>query len=437
MSLFDVDESVPIPKPEQPVVNPTPYKGVPVDTQTVPLKTLLTAIEGRRWVVTWFSQVLGGDGETAAQQDSRLAIHQQYKRINNLELKVTDPIPVNPTYNVESTEFEARGRANMYPGVIPNPGDMFIADLGDGRPGLFIVIAPVEQRTIFTQTTYSIEYTLKQYLTASDHLDLLEKSVQEYFFIRDFLDTGINPLITTAAHNQYRELLEMRETLPAEYLNQYIHREFSTLLLPGFEARTYDPFLTGFVDACFGDRVTEVYMRGLNKPTVMDGRDRLPVTVFDAILDLRPRTLKRAERQIKLASTRMFYANPYYGGIRYSGITYVVYPPNPQAGYTWAGEDWDSRSLPPPVPANADGTRDIPQLFADGHYVFSQAFYTRNTDNLSVLEALVWQMFDNNTVDPAKVLALWDRSYDWDPLSQFYLLPVLYALIPSAMRGLP
>lgn len=437
MSLFDVDESVPIPKPEQPVINPTPYKGVPVDTQVIPLKTLLTAIEGRRWVVTWFSQVLGGDNEVAAQQDSRLAINQQYKRINDLELKVTDPIPVNPTYNVESTEFDARGRANMYPGVIPNPGDMFIADVGDGRPGLFIVISPVEQKTIFTQTTYSIEYTLKQYLTPEDHQDLLEKTIREYYFIRDFLDTGINPLITTEAHEQYRELLEMRNVLPMEYLNQYIDREFSTLLVPDFETRTYDPFLTTFVDTCFGDRVTEVYMRGLNKPTVMDDRQRLPVTLFDAIVDLRPRTLKRAEKEIKLLPTRAFHANPYYGGIRYSGIPYVVYPPNPRQGSAWAGEDWVSRGLPPAPPVNADGTRDIPGAFLDGYYVFSKAFYDRDTDNLSILEALVWQMFDNDTVDPAKVLELWDKSYDWSALSQFYYLPVLYALIPSAMRGLP
>jgi hypothetical protein len=434
MSLFDVDESVPIPKPEQPVVNPTPYKGVSVDTQVIPLKTLLTAIEGRRWVVTWFSQVLGGDGETAAQQDSRLAINQQYKRINNLELKVTDAIPINPTYNVESTEFEARGRANMYPGVIPNPGDMFIADLGDGRPGLFIVIAPVEQRTIFTQTTYAIEFTLKQYLTPEDHADLTEKTVQEYFFIRDFLDTGINPLITTTAHDQYQQLLEMRQALPQEYLNQYIDREFSTLLVPGLE-RTYDPFLTTFVDTCFGDKVTEVFIRGLNKPTVMDDRQRLPVTLFDAIIDLRPRTLKRAEKQIKILSTRLFHANPYYGGIRYSGLYSVVLPPNVRANQGGEGMDWTN--LPPAPPVNADGSRDIPAVFADGYYILSKAFYDRDTNNLSQLEALVWQMFDNNTVDPGKVLDLWDKSYDWSALSQFYLLPILYALIPSALRGLP
>ncbi|AGX01943.1 virion structural protein [Erwinia phage PhiEaH1] len=436
MSLFDVDESVPIPKPEQPVLNPTPYKGVPVDTQVIPLKTLLTAIEGRRWVVTWFSQVLGGDGETAAQQDSRLAINQQYKRINDLELKVTDPIPVNPTYNVEATEFEARGRANMYPGVIPNPGDMFIADLGDGRPGLFIVISPVEQKTIFTQTTYSIEYTLKQYLTPEDHQDLIEKTVREYYFVRDFLDTGINPLITTEAHEQYVQLLEMREALPQEYLNQYIDREFSTLLVPGFD-RVYDPFLTTFVDTCFGDKVTEVFTRGLNKPTVMDDRQRLPVTLFDAIVDLRPRTLKRADKQIKLLSTRLFHRNPYYGGIRYSGLYDVVYPPNARAGDITEGQSWAERGLPPPPEPNTDGSRDIPAVMADGYYILSKAFYDRDTTNLSLLEAMVWQMFDNNTVDPASVIKLWDKSYDWEPLSQFYLLPVLYALIPSAMRGLP
>lgn len=436
MSLFDVDESAPIPKPEQPVVNPTPYKGVQVDTQIIPLKTLLTAIEGRRWVVTWFSQVLGGDGEVAAQQDSRLAINQQYKRINELELKVTDAIPINPTYNVESTEFEARGRANMYPGVIPNPGDMFIADLGDGRPGLFIVISPVEQRTIFTQTTYSIEFTLKQYLSPEDHKDLLEKTVQEYFFIRDFLDTGLNPLITTVAHDQYLELLEMRQSLPYEYLNQYIDREFSTLLVPGL-GRTYDPFLTTFVETCFGDKVTEVYARGLNKPTVMDDRQRLPVTLFDAIIDLRPRTLKRADKQIGLLSTRLFHANPYFGGIRYSGLNYVIFPPNLRQDASWVAEPWADYPIPGPVTPNTDGSRDIPQLYADGYYVLSKAFYDRDTENLSRLEAMVWQMFDNDTVDPAQVLSLWDKSYDWDAMSQFYFLPVLYALIPSAMRGLP
>lgn len=436
MSLFDVDEAPATPQPQQPVVNPTPYKGVAVDTQTIPLKTLLTAIEGRRWVVTWFSQVLNEDNEVAAQQTTRLAINQQYRRINDLELKVTDTIPLNPTFNSESTEFDARGRANMYPGVIPNVGDMFIADVGDGRAGLFLVAPPVEQRTIFTQTTYSIEFTLKEYLTAASHADLLEKSVQEYYFVRDFLDTGINPLITTKAHGQYKELVEMRDQLPTEYLSQYIDREYSTLMVPGDEPTLYDPFLTLFVNACFGDKVTDNYVRGLTLPTVMDDRPHLPLSVLDAILDLRPRTLKRAERKIGIMNTRLFLANPYFGGIRYSGIAQVVWPPNERAGITSVG-DWAMRTLPGPITPNADGSRDIPQIFADEHYIFSQAFYTRDTNNLSLLEALVWQMLDTNTVDPEQVITLWDKSYDWDALSQFYYLPVLYALIPSALRGLP
>src|SRR5690606_35908556 len=89
------------------------------------------------------------------------SVDQQYQRICNLELRVTGAL--ESTYTDDVGEFSVRGEAYLYQGIIPNYGDVFIADVGDGRAGLFCVVS-AKPMTYYQATVYQIQYSLMGYV---------------------------------------------------------------------------------------------------------------------------------------------------------------------------------------------------------------------------------------------------------------------------------
>ena len=71
------------------------------------------------------------------------------------------------------------GTADVYPFIIPNVGDMFAADVGDGKEGVF-TITSTEKKSLLKEAVYTIEYTLLYYSNSDlqRRNDLITKSIQ-------------------------------------------------------------------------------------------------------------------------------------------------------------------------------------------------------------------------------------------------------------------
>ena len=118
-----------------------------VDTKQQPLNSLVTRIAGSSRDVDYYSQVLSG-AETPQTYSVNLAPHlQQYRLIEDFEIKQQD---FDYSFSDETNEVSGSGTALIYPPLIPNIGDVFIADIGDGRVGLFS-LTRVEKKSIFNQ----------------------------------------------------------------------------------------------------------------------------------------------------------------------------------------------------------------------------------------------------------------------------------------------
>ena len=174
------DDSETVEQPNTVRSSPPESKGVVVDTRYESKANLLTHVEGSSWNVNYYSQVLNADNAPIGQQVDRNAIYQQYTFIEMFELKVTQPL----TSSQDSTtkEMTLIGTANVYPHVIPNRGDMFIADVGDGRTAIFKVTS-CERKSIFKDTCYSIDYILTNYTTKELRADLDNKVIKKYAFL--------------------------------------------------------------------------------------------------------------------------------------------------------------------------------------------------------------------------------------------------------------
>lgn len=441
------------PPPGNPQPEIKPLKTISVDSKIEHRRSLLTHAEGHKWIIQYYSQVTTPDSEVAAQEVNRSASYQQYTKIVNFEVRVTDPLA--PSVNTEGQEFSAEGSATVFPGtLIPLKGDMFIADIGDGRPGVF-VIKNAEQLSILRDTGYRIEYGLKGYAEGLIISDLEDKVVKRGHFVKDFMAIGRNPILVQSEYDSYLSLRNWIARIPEDYFTNYFSHEFKTLLIPDQQLTTYDPFLTEFVSKIFSTEKHPAYMH-LRLLNCNNGDPERFETIWDALRTLNERPLQYGRLKMAVCTTANFKQHPRFGTIRFSGINLFLQPSDSMAAPTIDTMQPLSPSVirNPNRPLNLDELifdTDLeglhvegddepyvipvihPQPIVTGHYVFSEAFYNRNVRGMSLLEQMVYKRLNNIPVDLNQLLRICSTSIGWQSLERFYYQPVLYVLVLSAL----
>lgn len=443
----------PVQKPVAVKIAAPEFRGVTVDTRYDPATSLLTHIEGASWTVNYYSQVLGADNALSGQQIDRHAAYQQYKLIQRFELKVTTALN-QPSQDSTTKSLTLVGQSNVYPvGLIPNEGDHFLADVGDGREGLFVVTNS-EQRSIYRDTAYLIDYELVDYSEKDDRVDdLNSKVVENLYFNMDFLLHGQNPLISLESVQKIEMIQAYYQEILAFYFTRFFSREYRTLLLPGQNAPIYDPFLTSAVLKMFRDEPHPniKYIRELNVGE--DDNYALP-NIWTMLLNKRRKDLTNSMRQIGLVPIRAFSMDPMMDSIRFSGVEYAVYPKDPDRSEDYRRHDrskFISEKQIEPTPSRLRMLIDIiavddlyglpnnlvPSIISmdSETYVFSPAFYA-NTPGQSALELLVQDYMDQKQYSLTMMFDICKTYHNWGLLEQFYQLPFLMAILRSAIRRL-
>lgn len=439
------------------------YQSVTVDSRYEPSASLLINVEGSSWIANYFSQILGQDNTVSGQQPSLDPVYQQYRLIKDFELKVTTAL--TSSQDPDSNTMKLTGAANVYPFLIPNVGDMFIADVGDGREGIFRV-TETERRSIFKDTCYSVQYDLVAIADKTRSDDLYSKVQQDFVFVKDFLQHGQNPMLKPADFEVAKRLETRFHELAELYFTSYVSREYRTLVLPQQDQPTYDHFLAKVLPKLFSTwDATE--LRNMRVMNLDDDQAMRSITIWDALVEKNPRRLKQASKQTKLVSARLFTRDPMLEGIFWSGLRYVVYPVDPtqtvnldplrmdKIGMTI--QELQEYEQPAPELVNAlttvrtladligDPTLDelpygdspmIRPVLGDGYYVLSQNFYDRITLNQSKLEMAVWDYLNDKPVDRALLLAFCETFHSWGTLERFYYMPIVLLLIKSSIRSL-
>lgn len=450
--IKEADEVLVTEQPNNVQIAASTFRGVTVDTRYIPSSSLLTHIEGSSWTVNYYSQVLNADNQVQGQNLSLSPLYQQYKLVRSFEFKVTSPLTSSQDANSKS--MQVTGAANIYPFLIPNVGDMFIADIGDGREAVFKVTSS-ERRAIYKDTAHAVGYVLIDYQSPERAGDFDAKTVETVVFVKDFLEYSQNPLLHEADYqaaktleSRYRELLEM-------YFHSFASNEFKTLLVPFQVNPVYDAFLTKAIKAVFTtwDSPQLQTMRELN----VSGDDAMKsITLWDALVSRRKSLLRSASRRTGLVIAHGFSRDPMLDGIYYSGVRYVVYPkdPTPSADVFAMGAKKplsDTQLINGPTEVthldellNTIVLQGLPEgntplikpILEDDYYVLSQAFYRGDVANLSRLESCVMDYLDHKALNYRTLLAFCDNHYSWGALERFYYVPVILMLIKANLRSM-
>lgn len=445
MPLFDTSAE---PVVKNDVVTVRKQKTAIVDTRYESVRSLLTHIDGSKWVVDYYSQMGGVDEELAHQEINRPAIYQQYLRIKQLELRVTTPL--DTSQDDEGKEFTLTGSANLFPGVIANVGDMFHASLSDGRGALFTVTA-AKQMTILRDSTYQIDYTLVNYDNDVLLGDLLRKISKDTTFVREFYALNKSPMLVDSELSNFQEIQQWLKTLPTMYFDLFFDRNFSTLLVPGQEKTTYDPFVVDFVRKIVSTDTHPDYknIKVLN----YDQGDAAIKTVYDAIYDQNEDLLDYAPLKMLVAPASEFSIRARLNSLRYSGINFCVYPIVNAGGLAGVLQPSSDRVYNRPFDiqrfftSDLDVGADLPnssqlnrepykKVTTDDYYVLSSAFYESVFDQLSFIESAAILHMAKKPVSIPLLLALAKSATYWTRLEQFYYVPLLMLFLGRSLQDI-
>jgi hypothetical protein len=465
-----VNDPVEPPKPNPPpqglnatIEQPT-YKHALVDLKVTPVSSLLVHIEGSSLTVDYYSQVLGGSEQPCPFQESQPGVYQQYMLVKGYELKLQGSL--GQSSDGETQRMTVSGNATMYPFLAPNYGDMFIADIGDGRAGFFAVSSAPNNKSILKETGFEIAFELVRYVDQALIDKLHSRVIKTTHFVRDFLTYGQNPILADVdlltketAELQTRQLLN-------RWLTRFYSREFKTILVPGQTGATYDPYIVDVILKLF-DRNEHPLIAKIRQLNC----DELPqiddFVLWNALIRLDPMLVLMLSQKTWLIDTKYFSSYPVYDGIYFSGVVKVVYPHQVDdsvdndyacqilqpAGEAFKDLEDMNVSLGTVYQYNVAGgfedpgdfveptvtTEELPLIhpvLLDDYYVFSQNFYDKVAGAQSLLEVLTNDYLAGNAVDKDKLFSICEdiKTKKWGRLEEYYYIPVLLILLKHLIR---
>lgn len=432
------------PQQTQPTIDHAPKEYVTpvVDTRAENYNTLATFAAGSKWACDFFIQKVAKDTAPGSYTADQLPIYGQYTRVRGFELLVTSPI--NPQQDTSlSRSFTVTGSASVYSVITPNEGDLFIADIGDGRNGLFMVTRSVRSAP-YTESMIAIDFRMLSLMTQMIEDDLTQRVVDVVFFDRELLRSGVNPMIKSNAVDVNRRLIKAYRRLTNSYIHEFFDTEFNTLLVPGQLSPTYDPHMTRFVLRVLDKSVCNALGRVLELGVSHKVSSRV-LTLLDALERVDVDVLYSVATKGAIAGRSHYRTRPYLHSIYNSGIAQVVVVL--ENGYTRDTADdvtvgigavtdagvrrTESAFLLPTIhgkEALSDQVGLIKSVSVDDYYIFSDSFYN-DTEGQSALERIVRARLSHEAISLEELASIAEATERFDNLERFYYIPIILAMI--------
>lgn len=428
--------------------NKDTYVGNTVDSRILNVNTISSYIQGQRWVVDWYKQILNRDDAASTHSDRSLHVHKQYVLIRGVHLIVQQELQATQQ-STGQRSFEMVGSSSVPFEITPAEGDIIVADIGDGREMEFTVTS-TERTSIYEEAYIDVNYRAVRPVDAEIRHQLDSRVVSTKYFSRDNQRVGLKSLLTSEEATLKRDLGKLYGVLTRRYLRDFISERYSTLIVPGQDKVTYDPYLTRFVkavvDATIYPEVHDISMMHLYGDEL--GEDE---TIWDCILHVDLTALALISSRTGIVNVENYRSRPLMGSIYFSGIKGVVRTLDP--GYTVnrqhdrtgphtaiqkAGAQSDQlqdiipiqnlNDVSPYYQDQMNGLPYINRIVQDRYYIFSEEFYESKTPT-SLLEKLVIDRIEKGTMDLKILSQLAELSLRFDNLERFYYTPIILALL--------
>lgn len=437
--------------PRQPNIQPQGAQTVIVDNSITPKQALITHVAGIALKVDYYKLVVNKDNALYSQDIGQTSTQQQYIKYKDFELRQQGSL--NEDQNDEDKVFVVRGTAIAHSGLIPNEGDMFVTDVGDGRAGVFNIVRS-QRLSIMGETVFQIEYSLAYFVNDKQDSfnDLEKKVIQTYFYIKKRLDYREDPFVTTEENAFINSLNTYYREMCGLYYHWFFSKEFAAYILPGQTSSIFDYFLYRALRSLF----TDDYFGVLQKHQAINIEDddliARKLDLFSVLLERSAAKFEICDQRVGVARTGTFSYEGATNSIRYTGIRQLIYPVSTENRIDIFYNRLDhgvleGPLLPTPNTLNENiaarqvtefefGDKKVPLIkpvSIDDYYILSKDFYHR-THKVSVLEDLVLNYIDGKACNTHALKVLCDNYRYWPALERFYYIPLLMILIKSVLK---
>ena len=388
-------------------------------------------MSGFPWGGTYFQQLRGIDDYSDVLDDLISAPYQQYARINGYELLLETPLTQSTA--VDSKVTSADIEAVVSDTLVPNRGDCFLADIGDGRLGLFVA-TETNRKTIFNSTAYDCKFSLYKIIKdESDSIltDIASKVVVNYHYNKQYLELGKEPLLTTDELDKYSQRSDIANYLTTSYINTYKVRVMSTLALTVGEVILYDPSVIDFMY-----KTTKNFPNDLHQYTPNDVE---PKTIYDMLISRHQPQYKNTLQNKKVyieCVTGMDIS--YRFGLMHTPCTHIAtnecvpiyygYTSNYKPNIHKLSDIISHDSVKVPTPLIGTALPPFPDVIGNETYIFSREWYEENKAT-SLLETMVDDWLRRRPADPRKITTIIEAVDHLDVVSKYYLVPIIIFLL--------
>ncbi|QXO09782.1 hypothetical protein pEaSNUABM38_00060 [Erwinia phage pEa_SNUABM_38] len=399
-----------------------PSRTTVVDLERISKRHLLQYTSGSPWPVDYYHRLSGMNDPKSFFDPSVDNATQQYEEIKSLVLRVGSALSWSQGTN---KEFTVSGEATLANSIIPTEGDIFIADIGDARRGIFAVNST--QRNAYNKiATYQITYTLLYEVTPESDRVLRDAVVRTFHYVADRAWVSEDTLLTQDEFNAFLKIREELEYFENMYVRMYYDQELGSLRQPVTARKNYDVFLTQFVRDIGLNRTPDELTIYPHTPYRHDEM----FTVWKALVWHNASMLPQCHRDGKWFQVQTFRTYQVPNTVGWSRVQSTVF--------------FDSqlrlKNIPDVVPdfdpvedrrSDFEGTllKDLPMFVKPTltPYVFTEAFY--GGSYASVLEYAL-QLYLNKAKLRADIpLKLADEVKRLPLTAQFYFAPVVYLLL--------
>lgn len=447
-----------------PSVNEEMYrdKNIYYDNKWISRKDIIIYAEGASWSVDYYSQVLASDTQLSGQQVSRDPVYQSYKKIKDLILKVTSALA--DSQDEKTKAFTITGTAILTAGIIPNEGDMLVADIGENKQACFKVTTTTK-KSHFKTSVYEINYILITDDSAT-RADLENRTVSTLQYVQNMYGSDTAELLLESEVQLRSQAEGIYHDLLNDYLEMFLNEEHKTLILPMQEYSCYEYYMNEYFRKFFDSADCEtIYEHRLY--SVDEKTEYMITSILDVILARNSSAMRHMFTKVTKVPVRYFTTLSMSQSLRYSGMYHCIYPKDTKRFNTKFGEDFIGNTIAtnielpeyynatyPHVDADTGLTIDlrwarpthlssiitdeyltIQPACLNGNYIFSQSFYNRTTVNL--FELTVLDYIDGKKIHPETIIELSKGWYNWPIFEKFYygiiILTLLKALKQSAL----
>lgn len=373
------------------------------DTNDVDVPVMLPGFD---WTVTYFHRVVVEDNLVTA-YDSELDITlQDYVRIDNFLIKVSDPLS---TGNVD--DISGSGVVDL--DITPTPNDLILTKIPDGRTVL-LVITDVDILSYSDTRLYTIEYRLHAGLDSIDDpvfTKLLQSTVDRKIYNKDYRIDNTTPLYSEKEVSIRKKFLSNIENLMSVWVDAFISP--STYNYLGYiddGKLIYDPLMEHFINDIIG-------ISKLPTRTKVLLKSNKSISILDYIVNSNMNKSRIYEYTLK-SNVETLNGNPFLMSLLFSGINDII------EVVDIANNEDEERTI---VNEYYPKVSSVSYIFSNGVYRVIKDSVSKDIlgDDITLFESVFIDILNGVKVDHNDLLILTEEIYMLDKKEMFYYIPIL------------